>query len=98
MPIRCPVCKADNTAGPACRRCKADLGMLIAIEERRAHLLYNGKQAFERGEIVEADRAVRAAGNMRHGDDAQRCLAMLSLLSGRFGEAWQTYQSTCQHG
>ena len=25
MALRCPVCKADNTQGPACRRCKADL-------------------------------------------------------------------------
>ena len=34
--IRCPLCKADNLEGPACRRCKADLSMLFRLEERRA--------------------------------------------------------------
>ena len=34
--LRCPVCKADNSAGRACRRCKADLSLLFALEEERS--------------------------------------------------------------
>jgi hypothetical protein len=37
--MRCPVCKADNDQGPACRRCKADLSLLWALEARREALL-----------------------------------------------------------
>src|SRR5262249_17865113 len=33
--MRCPVCKAENAQGPACRRCKADLSLLFAVEARR---------------------------------------------------------------
>lgn len=98
MSIRCPVCKADNAAGPACRRCKADLAMLFSLEDQRAALLEEGRRAFERGSIEEALRSARAGDDLRHGDDARRCLAVLSLLNGRFGEAWQAYQSTCEHG
>ena len=35
----CPACKADNAQGPACRRCKADLSPLWALEARREALL-----------------------------------------------------------
>ena len=30
--IRCPVCKAENSQGPTCRRCKADLSLLFRLE------------------------------------------------------------------
>ena len=33
--MRCPVCKADNLETPQCRRCKADLSLLVAVERRR---------------------------------------------------------------
>ena len=36
MALRCPVCKAENAQGPNCRRCKADLSLLFALEDRRA--------------------------------------------------------------
>ncbi len=35
----CPVCKAENAAGPACRRCKADLSLLFQLEEQRERTL-----------------------------------------------------------
>jgi len=42
--MRCPVCKADNSQGPACRRCKADLFLLRALEEKREKLLTAARQ------------------------------------------------------
>ena len=36
MPIPCPCCRASNDTGPACRRCKADLALLFALEANRA--------------------------------------------------------------
>jgi hypothetical protein len=40
----CPVCKAENTQGPACRRCKADLSLLWSLESRREALLNAARQ------------------------------------------------------
>ena len=37
--MRCPVCKAENADAPQCRRCKADLSLLVALEQRRAQAL-----------------------------------------------------------
>lgn len=37
--MRCPVCKASVQQGPQCRRCKADLALLLefrAQQQRRA--------------------------------------------------------------
>lgn len=36
MTIVCPCCRAGNDAGPACRRCKADLSLLFEARTRRA--------------------------------------------------------------
>ena len=37
--MRCPVCKAENEMTPQCRRCKADLSLLLALERGRAEQL-----------------------------------------------------------
>jgi hypothetical protein len=46
--MRCPVCKAENDQGPACRRCKADLALLWAVEARREALLISARQRLAR--------------------------------------------------
>lgn len=33
--MRCPVCRAENDRGPNCRRCRADLSLLFALEKQR---------------------------------------------------------------
>ena len=38
--MRCPVCKADNALDPACRRCKADLALLVQVETQRGQKAY----------------------------------------------------------
>ena len=39
MSVPCPCCKASNDTGPACRRCKADLSLLFAVESERVSLV-----------------------------------------------------------
>jgi hypothetical protein len=98
MSIRCPVCKAENATGPACRRCKADLAMLFAIEEQRSALLADARQAFDAGDLAETLRCAQAAHDVRADADSNRWLAILNLLHERFGEAWQAYQTANQYG
>ena len=98
MPIDCPVCKAENAAGPVCRRCKADLGMLVALEVRRAALLADARGAFENGALPQARELAFEANALRTGDDARRWLAILNLFTNRYAEAWQAYQAANSHG
>jgi hypothetical protein len=89
--LRCPVCRADNKQGPACRRCRADLSMLDAIEEERSRLLEAARQSLTDGNGSEAIAAAKKADDLRHGSDSQRILALGLLLRRNFAEALQAY-------
>jgi hypothetical protein len=93
--LRCPVCKGENTQGPTCRRCKADLSLLFALEEQREALLETARRhaaagawrAFlddvERAHGLRADlqtRRLRAAALLLVGD---RPAALRQALSAR---------------
>jgi hypothetical protein len=98
IPLACPVCKAENTAGPACRRCKADLGLLFAIDEQRTALLGQSRQSSLRGELCEALRLARQANDLNCNRESRRWLALMLLLAEDFPGAWQAYQTTENHG
>jgi predicted amidophosphoribosyltransferase len=98
MPLSCPVCKADNSVAPNCRRCKADLSLLWALEDQRASLIAEARQLYELANYQEALRSVQSAIDLRDGPDTQRWLAILNVLTERFGEAWRAYESIDQHG
>ena len=90
--MRCPVCKADNNEGPACRRCKADLSLLFLLEEQRANALIRARRALAEGHLDEAlDEAERARG-LRAGPDAHRLIAVIYLLLRDFEQAWTWYR------
>ena len=78
MNIVCPCCKAANDAGPACRRCKADLTLLFQLEADRERLLAAGE--FER------------AHQLRHGEDSLRGIALARLLERDFAGALAAYR------
>ena len=82
MAIACPVCRAVNDAGPACRRCKADLALCFAVERQRAAAMTRAAPA-----------AARRAHGLRRGPDSARRLAALSLLAGDFPAAWALYDT-----
>ena len=97
MPLACPVCKADN-AGPTCRRCKADLGMLFALSDRRSELLAATRMAYNQNRLTDAWRFASAANEHRQDEESLRWIAMLQLLQGNFGEAWRAYRALNPHG
>jgi len=91
--IRCPVCKAENTAGPQCRRCKADLSLLIQLEQHRDALYAAAVEDVRHGRFEEALTCAQRAHHLRHGDDTGRLLALIQLLRYDFASARQY----CQH-
>ena len=92
MPLSCPVCRATTDAGPTCRRCKADLSMLFAVEAQRAAHLEEARLALAQGQPDEAFELMCQASELRNGSDIARLNAVLFLRRRDFGEAWRQYQ------
>jgi hypothetical protein len=90
--MRCPVCKAENTQGPQCRRCKADLSLLFQLEEQRAALLAAAAACLGSGRVEEALENAQRAHQLRYGEDTGRLLTQVFLLRRDFASAWQQYQ------
>src|SRR5689334_21327560 len=89
--IRCPACKADNAQGPTCRRCKADLTLLFALEARRAALLEVARADASAGRWAQAYAAAGEADALRQGEDSARLVAVAALMCGDFHQAWRSY-------
>ena len=92
MTIRCPVCRADNDAGPACRRCKADLAPLVELEVRRALALDRAAHAAALGDGDAVLRHAHVAQQLRSGPDTLRWLAEGHLLRRDFSQALAHYR------
>jgi len=93
MTLRCPVCRAENTTGPACRRCRADLSLLAAVEARRDFHLTRARSALRDGRPDAAREDLDRAEELHAGPDTRRVRACLSLLAGDFSAAWAEYLS-----
>lgn len=93
--MRCPVCKADNPQGSECRRCKADLSLLFALEDQRGQMLAEARYCLRRGEWRAALEQAEAAIWLRNDEKAQQLLAVARLLGKDFAGAWQCYQDWC---
>jgi hypothetical protein len=87
--IICPVCRARVESGPQCRRCKADLSLLLALEARRETVLIQARRSLAANQPDEALTQAREAQHLRHGDDARRLIAAAYLLRREFAAAWQ---------
>jgi hypothetical protein len=88
MPLTCPACRAANDAGPACRRCKADLALCFAVERQRAATVAAARAAAAQGDLPRAFSHAGRAAALRRGDDVRQLRAALALLAGDFAGAW----------
>lgn len=86
--MRCPVCKADNTQGPNCRRCKADLSLLFRLERQRERLLATATEYLRAGRFHDAVSLARRAHALRHGADSARLLLLARLFLRDFASVW----------
>jgi hypothetical protein len=85
------VCRALVESGPTCRRCRADLGLLFALEDERASALATAEDAVARGQWAEAIAHADRALELRHGADACSLLALGHALGRDFAGAWRWY-------
>jgi hypothetical protein len=91
--MRCPVCKAENATGPNCRRCKADLGLLFALEEERTGLLRTARRLLDDGSWSAAAQTAARADGLRRDEDSRRLLTAALLLGQDFAGAWSVFRS-----
>jgi hypothetical protein len=80
--MRCPVCRAAVQSGPQCRRCKADLSLLFALEAERDYLLAEASRHAHAGHWREFRSAVVAAHELRADDRSRKLRALAHLLNG----------------
>src|SRR5262245_28191045 len=92
MTICCPLCRAANETGPACRRCRADLSMMFAVEAQREAHFAAARAALAQGEPIRASNEAQRAEELRHGPDLARFQAVLALLRRDFSAALQQYR------
>ncbi len=78
--MRCPLCRAENGMETACRRCKADLTLVVAVEARRRRLLAEAARRALAGDGDAALHAARLAHELRPGADSWRLMAVGHLL------------------
>jgi hypothetical protein len=87
----CPVCRAENTTGPACRRCRADLSLLAAVEARRDFRFTRARAALRAHDLEAAAAELAEARALRDGPDVRRLQACLCLLRGDLDSALAEY-------
>jgi hypothetical protein len=92
MPVPCPCCKASNDAGPNCRRCKADLSLLFAIESQRSALLDGARRLANESRFAESLATLERAAQLRRAADVLCLRAAVLLLSRDFAGAFQQHQ------
>src|ERR1041385_8260423 len=90
--MRCPVCKAENNQGPQCRRCKADLSLLFALEEQRGRELDAARRSLAEGRWSRAEAHAAEANWLRRDEESLRLLAVARLFRRDFAGAWRCYR------
>lgn len=90
--IPCPVCRAENTSGPGCRRCRADLTLIFDLQLHHDELLTRAKQFAAAGNWPEVVAIAEQAVNLRKDSASLQVAAIGWLMLGDYPRAWKCYQ------
>jgi hypothetical protein len=90
--LSCPVCRATNSQGPPCRRCRADLNLLFTLEAQRDRLLAAARDSLRHGQPQHALALLDSVDQLRRADDVRRLGAVCRLLLRDFAGAWREYR------
>jgi hypothetical protein len=85
--MQCPACKAENSNGPQCRRCKADLSLLFRLESQRDWALNASRNSLRSGDLVEAGRLAVHTDWLRSDAESTKLIAVVAVLSRDFDRA-----------
>ncbi len=91
--MRCPVCRAEVEEVPQCRRCRADLSLLVDLEKQRRQVLTAAYRSLLRGRYQRALALTEGALALRRDEDVRRLRALIYLLQRDFAKAWGVYTS-----
>lgn len=78
--MRCPLCRAENAEDATCRRCKADLSLLLTVEQARREALAKAAKAAGSGDGQRTLQFAEVAHRLRADRDSWRWLAVGGLL------------------
>ena len=92
--MRCPVCRADNAEDATCRRCKADLSLLVTVEQARREALAHAANAAASGDGLRTLQYAEAAHRLRRDAESWRWLAVGGLLIRDFALATACWRQT----
>ena len=85
--FRCPTCGARQELMETCRRCKCDLSLVVAVQQRRQTLR---RQCLQRLAHQQNEAAVQAAEELHAlapDADSTRLLAVAHLACGDYAQA-----------
>jgi hypothetical protein len=91
--MRCPVCRAADNHTAQCRRCKADLSLLVRLERTRANHLAIAEFHAGRNNAQACLASARRAHALYADRESQRLLAVGFLLSKDFAGARRAFES-----
>lgn len=92
-PVPCPCCKAANPAGPACRRCKADLTLLFAVAAEQEHLVAEAAAHLRAGDGPAAAGLLDRALDLRRTPAALKLRAVAAVASRDYPAAVSWYSA-----
>ena len=90
--MRCPVCRAENAEDATCRRCRADLALMVAVEQARRQALTQAAHAAASGDGMGTLQHAEAAHRLCRDAESWRWLAVGGLLVRDFQLALACYQ------
>ena len=96
--MHCPVCKADSALEPTCRRCKADLSLLVQVETQRGRALAAAWRLLRDGRPNAALQAAALAHEARPATDSARLLALCHLWADNFALALRWHGAASSKG
>jgi len=91
--MRCPVCRAENNLETACRRCKADLSLLVQMERERQRTVERARQLLRSGQVREGLAQAQQAHHFRPDADSWRLLTLAHLLLRQFPDVIHCHEA-----
>jgi methylphosphotriester-DNA--protein-cysteine methyltransferase len=94
--MRCPVCRADVGQATQCRRCRADLSLLVELEKQRQQVMAAAYRCLHQGRFLQALVLAEGADTLHHDEDTKRLRMLIYILRRDFAAAFRLYSSRAE--